>query len=379
MKKVLSVVLASAMVLSLAACGGSKPAETTAAPATEAATTAAETEAAADPAAPAAKEETTEAAAEAAAATTDLKGKLMGVVTPAADHGFTAESIQHCEAEVKQLAEKYGFEYKFMTAAESGEQSNAVETILGLNPDVMVLWPVTGDELRSAAQSVQDAGVPLIIYDRLIEGFEPTSWIMGDNDAIGEGAGKYFTEYFKDDLAAGEVGILEFKGDSSTVPMQRSNGFWKTADKNFKLVQDFSTDWSQQIAMEQMESFLNTKSVEEIESITAIFTHDDEIVFGIVEALKNYSGPAKINIKLISGVSGGEGFMDLFENSGLEGIDFMTYTFSPSMVRDAVGLGLKVLQGETLDSSYLIPTEMIDKTDYKDYMNSDTYKIRYSL
>ena len=71
--------------------------------------------------------------------------------------------------------------------------------------------------------------------------------------------------------------------------------------------------------------------------------------------------------------------MDLFENSGLEGIDFMTYTFSPSMVRDAVGLGLKVLQGETLDSSYLIPTEMIDKTDYKEYMESDLYKIRYSL
>lgn len=374
MKKVLSVVLASAMALSLTACGGGdKPAETTAAPET---TTAAAKEEATEAAKEETKEEAKEAAAEPAA---DLKGKLMGVVTPAADHGFTAESIQHCEAEVKQLAEKYGFDYKFMTAAESGEQSNAVETILGLNPDVMILWPVTGDELRSSAQSVQDAGVPLIIYDRLIEGFEPTSWIMGDNDAIGEGAGEYFSEYFKDDLAAGEVGILEFKGDSSTVPMQRSNGFWKTANPNFNKIQEFSTDWSQQIAMEQMESFLNTKSVEEIESVKAIFTHDDEIVFGIVEALKNYSGPAKINIKLISGVSGGEGFMDLFENSGLEGIDFMTYTFSPSMVRDAVGLGLKVLQGETLDASYLIPTEMIDKTDYKEYMNSDIYKIRYSL
>lgn len=372
MKKVLSVVLASAMVLSLAACSGSKPAETTAA---SAETTTAET-AASEAAAAVTTEEAKEAAAKPAA---DLKGKLIGVVTPAADHGFTAESIQHCEAEVKKLAAEYGFDYKFMTAAESGEQSNAVETILGLNPDVLVLWPVTGDELRSAAQNAQDAGVPLIIYDRLIEGLEPTSWIMGDNDAIGEGAGKYFTEYFKDELAAGDVGVLEFKGDSSTVPMQRSNGFWKTADPKFKKIQEFSTDWSQQIAMEQMESFLNTKSVEEIESVKAIFTHDDEIVFGIVEALKNYSGPATINIKLISGVSAGEGFMDLYENSGLEGIDFMTYTFSPSMVRDAVDLGLDVLQGETLETSYLIPTEMIDKTNYKEYMGSDIYKIRYSL
>lgn len=373
MKKVLAIALASMMTMSLAACGGSPTAATTAAPA--ATTAAPETTAA-----PAATEKAAEAATTAApVAAADLSGKMIGVVTPAADHGFTAESIQHCEAEVKLLAEKYGFEYKFMTAAESGEQSNAVETILGLSPDAMILWPVTGDELRSAAQSVQDAGVPLIIYDRLIEGLEPTSWIMGDNDAIGEGAGEYFTEYFKEDLAAGEVGILEFKGDSSTVPMQRSDGFWKTADKNFKKVQEFSTDWSQQIAMEQMESFLNTKSVEEIESVKAIFTHDDEIVFGIVEALKNYAGPATINIKLISGVSGGEGFMNLYETSGLEGIDFMTYTFSPSMVRDAVNLGVNVLEGKTLESSYLIPTEMIDKTNYKEYMGSDIYKIRYSL
>ena len=148
---------------------------------------------------------------------------------------------------------------------------------------------------------------------------------------------------------------------------------------NFKKIQEFSTDWSQQKAMEQMEDFLNTKSVEEIESVQAIFTHDDEIVFGIVEALKNYNGPAKLNIKLISGVSAGEGFMKLFEDSGLEGIDFMTYTFSPSMVRDAVDLGLDVLEGKTREPSYLIPTEMIDKNNYKEYMESDLYKIRYSL
>jgi ribose transport system substrate-binding protein len=78
-------------------------------------------------------------------------------------------------------------------------------------------------------------------------------------------------------------------------------------------------------------------------------------------------------------VSAGEGFMNLFENSGLEGIDFMTYTFSPSMVRDAIDLGLKVLQGEPLEKNYKVPTKMIDKSNYKEYMESDLYKIRYSL
>ncbi len=307
------------------------------------------------------------------------KKPLMGVITPAADHGFTAESIRHGEAQAKLLAEKYGFDYRYMTANDSGEQSNHVETILSMKPAVIVLWPVNGDELRSTAQKVLDAKIPLIVYDRFIPGLTPTAEISGDNVAIGEGSGRYFNNYFKDDLAKGKVNYLEFKGDSSTVPMERTNGFLSTANKNFTLVQSFVTNWSQQTSMEQMENFLNTKSVAEIESIKAIFTHDDEIVFGIVEALKNYRGPAKINIKLINGVAAGKGFMDLFENSGLKGIDFMTYTFSPSMIRDAIDLGYKAMKGETLQKEYKVPTEMIDKTNYKTYMQSDLYKVRYSL
>jgi ribose transport system substrate-binding protein len=304
---------------------------------------------------------------------------LLGVVTPSADHGFTAESIRHGEAQTKELAEKYGFDYRYMTAAESGEQSNAVETILSMKPSAIVLWPVTGDELRSAAQSVTDAGVPLIVYDRFIEGLTPTAEISGDNVAIGEGVGQDFNRRFAAELAAGPVNYLEFKGDSSTVPMERTNGFLSKANPNFNLVQSFVTNWSQQTSMEQMENFLNTKSPAEIESIKAIFTHDDEIVFGIVEALKNYRGPAAINIKLINGVAAGAGFMDLFENSGLPGIDFISYTFSPSMIRDAIDLGYKALNGEPLERVYKIPTRRIDRTNYREYMASDMYKVRYSL
>lgn len=369
MKKALAFLLAAAMAVSMAACGGAASAPSAPSAAPE------ESKPASSAPAPASKAE--EAPSSEAAA--DLKGKLLGVITPSADHGFTAESIQHAEAEVKALSEKYGFDYKFMTAAESSEQSNAVETVLGMSPDCIVLWPITGDELRSAAQSVQDANVPLIIYDRLIEGFVPTSWIMGDNDKIGEESGLYFNEFFKDDLAKGQVNILEFKGDSSTVPMQRSNGFKKTADKNFNVVQDFDTGWQRQTAMEQMENFLNTKSVEEIESIKGIFCHDDEPMLGIMDAIKNYNGTAKLDIRLLSGVGGRKENVTLFKDTGIEGLSLMTYTFSPAMVRDAIKKGVEVLEGKTLEDHYLLPTEMVDASNVDTYMTSEEYTTRYSI
>ncbi len=306
---------------------------------------------------------------------------LMGIVTPAADHGFTGESIKHAEAEAKALSEQYGFDYNMVSAGESSAQANGIETLLALNPDAIMLWPVNGDELRSQAQEIVDRGVPLIVYDRFITGFEPTSEVSGDNVRIGELAGEYFNTYFADDIAAGEViNYLEFKGDSSTVPMERTNGFLSTLDKdNFNLVQEFVTNWSMQTSMEQMESFLNTKSVEEIESIRAIFTHDDEIVAGIVEAIKNYDGPAKINIELINGVAANETFMTYFEDPALEGINFFTFLFSPAMVRDAIDLTYDVMTGKEVPADYKIPTAVVDASNYKEYMQSDDYIIRYSI
>lgn len=311
---------------------------------------------------------------------------ILGIVTPAADHGFTGESIKHGEAEAKALARQYGFDYRYLTAGESGAQNNAVDTLIALKPKVIVLWPLTGDELRSAAQKVIDAKIPLVIYDRFIENFKgQAADISGDNVGIGESMGKYFAKYFAG--TSGNVNYLQFLGDSSTVPKERADGFASTAGGKFRIVQSFVTNWSQQTAMEQLETYLSTASRAEVESLQAIYTDDDEEVMGIVGALKNYKGPAKINIKLISGVGGRRENMELFSNSGLPGIDFVTYTFSPSFIRDAIRLGANIMRGQNPTAAVgprgapfiKIPFDEIDKSNYQTYMKSDFFKTRYSI
>ena len=127
---------------------------------------------------------------------------------------------------------------------------------------------------------------------------------MGDNFTIGEETGRYLNKYFAEDLKKGKVNILEFKGDNSTVPQQRSDGFAKTADKNINILQQFSTDWQRAKAQEQMETLLNSLKKDEVESIKAVFTHDDEVMLGVLDAIMSYSGNAKLNIKLVTGVGG---------------------------------------------------------------------------
>ncbi|MDD5367889.1 MAG: substrate-binding domain-containing protein [Anaerolineaceae bacterium] len=366
MKK-LFVVFTMLMVFALVA-GCAPAAPTTAAPTTAAPTTAAPATAA--PAVPA-----TDVPAASAA------GKVMGIVMPNADHGFTGESIAHAQAYAKDMAAKGGFTYKFLTAGETSEQNNQVDTLINEKVNVIVMWPINGDELRSAAQKIVDAKIPLVIYDRLITGFTPTVEFMGDNTLIGNMTGEYFNKYFKADIDAGkDINILEFKGDLSTVPTQRSDGFKAKASPKFKIFQSFTTNWQRSTALDQMETFLNTSSVADIESIKAVFTHDDEVVLGVLDAIAGYKGPAKLDIRLVSGVGARKENLDIFpEYKTKFNIDQVTYAFSPAMIDSAVQLGIDILDGKNPSGLILGPTVEVDNASAEAFRTNPIYITRYSL
>lgn len=304
---------------------------------------------------------------------------LIAVLIPSADHGFTGESVSHAIAATERLAEENGFEYKVLTSDTVVDQSNQIEQMIGEGADVFVLWPHNGDELKSAAQQILDEDIPLIIYDRLISDFNETAELMGDNVTIGEETGKYFNMYFETELSAGEVHILEFKGDNSSVPTQRSDGFYSTADDNFVTDQEFVTNWSKDTAQQQMETFLTSKTDAEVAQVDAIFTHDAEVALGVLAALEGYSGDKTINVKLVSAVSAPTELLEKFDHYEELGFDQVTFSFSPAMVVEAIQLGIDILNGESVSGQYLVDTEMVDNSNFEAFMQGDTYTYRYSL
>jgi ribose transport system substrate-binding protein len=320
----------------------------------------------------------------------DKKSFKIGVVTPSGDHGFTGESVAHAKMEADALMKQYdGLEIVVKDGLEASDQITSIENLLaGGDIDLIMLWPMEGEALRSAAQSILDAGVELVVYDRLINDFKGlVAEIMGDNVGIGNMMGEYLNTYYKDDDA---VKYLRFVGDSSTVTQQRSDGMDGVIEAKFEQVANtFVTDWSTETAQGQMEDWLNSKSKEEIEALDLVVTHDDEIVDGLMNALEAYSGDAKINIKLITSVGGREDTMVKFENTKL-GVKFTTFFFAPSFIREAIRLSVNHLydeeyKGATLtNGQYLIPSFSISNAggstyDFDQYRKSDIYKERYSI
>lgn len=292
--------------------------------------------------------------------------------------------------EADALMEKYeGVEIVVKDGLEASDQITSIENLIaGGDIDLIMLWPMEGEALRSAAQSILDAGIELVIYDRLIDDFEGlVGEIMGDNYGIATMMGDYVNNYFKDENS---VKYLRFVGDSSTVTAQRSDGMDAVIDSKFDQVANtFVTDWSTEKAQQQMENWLNSKPVAEIEELTLIVTHDDEIVDGLMNALEAYSGPATINVKLITSVGGREGTMEKFETTKT-GIKFTTFYFAPAFIREALRLSVTHLTGEAYDGAvlkdgqYLIPSFSISNAgsadhDFDSYRASDIYAERYSI
>ena len=364
MKKILALLLALVMVLSLAACGAKEEpkAEAPAAAETEAAAPAAET-------------------------------VKVALVIVAGDHGFTGESVKHAELEAAAMNEKYdNVEVVVKSCGEAADQISEIENLIATDkPDAIMLWPTEGEALRAAAQTVIDAGIDLVVYDRLIEDFEGlTGQMMGDNFAIGGGMGEYLNTYYADYEA---VDYLRFVGDASTVTSQRSGGMDEvlTEGKFNQVAETFVTNWSSETAQNQMEDWLAAKTVEEIEAIDLIVTHDDEIVDGLMNALEAYTGDADLsNLKLITSVGGRRETLDKFDNTALE-VKFVTWFFAPSFIRECVDFTVEHALGVPFsgtaaeaDGIYLIPSFSIGNAgetdmDFDTYRASDIYATRYSI
>jgi len=317
-------------------------------------------------------------------------GVKVGIVTPDADHGFTGESVAHARAEAEDLkAAGLISDYMHAVGNEASIQIQGIDEILAWGPDVIMLWPMEGDQLRNAAQAIVDEGIPLIIYDRLIENFVGmAAEIMGDNEKIGNLMGEYLLDFFAEELEAGEtITYLLFIGDSSTVSKQRTQGMLDVINETefkdqFVLLQDgFQTDWSNAKAQEFMENWLNTADADTIAELDLIVTHDDEIVDGIMAVIRD--DDSLESLQIITSVGGRRETLSIFDS--VEYPELLTYFFSPSYIREAIRLAVAVANGETYQEQevagqlFLIPTIEIDREHVEDFRNSQEFADRYAI
>ena len=262
MKKFLSILLALAMVLALAACGASEPAPAaTEAPKADA--PAAEAPAATEaPAAPAEKELIT-----------------VGFAQVGHESDWRTANTKNYQ---EIFSEENGYDLIFVDCDnDNAVQIEAVRSSIQQGVDYIILAPIQSAGWESVLQEAKDAGIPVIVADRQVDAPAEMydAFIGTDCYVEGVAAGNWLAEY----LNGEEAKILEISGSiGASAAIGRADGFREVAAAHpeWTIVDSQSGDFTQTGGQEVMESFIKSYS-----DFNVVYCHNDNEAYGAMDAM----------------------------------------------------------------------------------------------
>ena len=349
-KKVTAMAMASCMILSMTACGGSKPAETTAA-ATEAATT------------EAAKEAETTAAEVKEAAGGDFSDKKVGISIYKFDDNFM--TLYRTELE-RYLTEELGFKQENITIqdgkGDQAEQTNQIQNFIASGVDVMILNLVQASSAPQVTDMCKDAGIPVVYINREPDTAEEERWASDSISATYVGAdarqsGTYQGEEIvetanKGDINGdGKVSYIMVQGDPENVDAQYRTEFSVKALTDAGLeVEELLLqrgDWDQAKGQQIVQDALTQFG----DKIEVVFCNNDAMALGALQAIDAAGRKVNEDIYLVGVDALTEAVQDITEGK-MTGTVFNDYM---GQAKTAADMAVKFLNGETVD-----PVNMVD-------------------
>ena len=260
-KKILAMVLASAMVLGLTACGAAAPAQ--------------------EAAAPAAEETTEEVAAPAEEAAAPADGELIKVGFAQVGHesDWRAANTKNYQ---DTFSAANGYELSFVDADnDNAAQLEAVRSFIEQEMDYICIAPIETAGWDTVLKEAQDAGIPVLIVDRSVDASDDlyTTALGCDMVAEGETAGNWLAEY----LNGADAKILVIEGSvGASATLGRSEGFNNIAASHseWEILDSQSGDFTQAGGQEVMESYIKSYS-----DFNVVVCQNDNEAYGAMDAM----------------------------------------------------------------------------------------------
>lgn len=165
-------------------------------------------------------------------------------------------------------------------AQDNSKQVSQVENFITQQVDLLIISPNEAKPLTAVVKKAYDAGIPVIVLDRKVEGDAYTAFIGGDNVEIGRKAGEYYAKT----LLPNGGKIVEIAGlPGSTPAKERADGFREGAKSNPKIeiVATQPGDWLREKGQSVMDTMLKAQP-----RIDAVYAHNDPMAEGAYLAAK---------------------------------------------------------------------------------------------
>ncbi len=270
--------------------------------------------------------------------------RMIGLSFPSATHGWMGAIIKNAEDE----ANNQKIRYVMTTATDANKQASDIEELIAKKVSAVVMLPIDIDAMTPIAQKLKAAKIPLIVVDREINTSDYLALVKGDNVGIGTNAARYIGGAIK-----GSGSVVEIIGVPASVTTQRAQGFRQELSKlypDIKIIASQAGDFQRDKSKTVMQDILRTNP-----RIDAVYTHDDEMALGVLQAIKDAK---RTDIKIVTGAGGSKEVYKLI--AGGDRLLKATFIYSPLMVKDAVKLAVDHLDGKPLRSKVqVIPASTV--------------------
>ncbi len=272
-------------------------------------------------------------------------GKTVNIIAsvPPTDHGWLGAISKNAKA---AAASHDDVKFELLQAADADSQAQQIEQAIAKKPDALVVLPQDGAALTPVAQKAERAGIPVVNIDRLFSKPDAaTATVLGDNYQIGVLAGGYIADELK---CKGNV--VEIQGLAGiSVTTDRSKGFAdeikKRCRSGLKVVARQPGDFNPDTGLKAMENILQAQK-----KIDAVYTHDDDMAQGVVQAIRNAGRDDEM---FLTGVGGSQDAMKQIEAGGLYRATFL---YNPNMAATAVNMARLIALGQGF--AELVPPEV---------------------
>lgn len=316
MKKLIALLLAMVMLLSLAACGDTKD---------------------------------TEGEKEVA-----IK---VGIAAPDVTHGWVAGCAYYAEKYCKDN----NLEYKVTTSADAAEMTAALDDLVEWGATVIVCWPQwTG--METAIQAIIDQGIPVVDFDVDID-CTGIYKVTGDNYDMGYQSAKFIVEKVGE---AANILVMDVPSSGSVCEL-RKQGF-------YDYLTEINYDTSNIVTI-TLESFARSDglagmadALETYAQIDAVFSMDDETSMGCIQAITE---AGRTDIHAITGGGGCQEYFNMIADEQYADLGLCSALYSPAMTQDAIKTAITLLQGGTAEDVVVIPTTIVSKDNVADYLDPE--------
>lgn len=222
----------------------------------------------------------------------------------------------------------------FASADNNGQrQARQIDSLVKAKVDLLVVAPSDVKTVAPAIERAYRAGIPVILYDRMIKSTHYTAYIGTDNVAIGKEVADYLAHQLQ-----GRGTVVEITGERGSTPVaDRHRGFMQGM-KAFPQIQvvTLEGDWNLAGAKKLMRQYMDAGK-----PVDAVFGHNDAEAWGAQQAAKEKNRDKQMLFVGIDGLPG--------ENQGVDLVDKGVMTASyiyPTKGENIVPLAMNILQGK---------------------------------